>query len=181
MKKSTKKFIVLCCTIIALVLWNGIYMDYLFPGNFRCQPDCSLKNIIMFIPLGIKEELIFRYLPLILSTCIYVSMKKLGNKWAKISLISLSFFVFCVQFTFSSLHIPLDPIYRGIVYHLPPYPTLEELFNTFLLQGVLGLSLCLCYIIYIPKEKPLSLFQGKSLLASCFVHIVYNQLVVIIY
>lgn len=181
MKKILTKIFVLCCIIIVLVTWNGMYMSYFFPEDFRCQPDCSPNNLLMFIPLGIKEEVIFRYLPFVLSTCIYVSLKKIGEKWARISVVPLSILILFAQFVFSSLHIPLNPTYREIMYDLPPYPTFEELFNAFLLHGVLGISLCLCYIIYIPKDKPLSLLQVRSLLASCFVHIVYNQLVITIY
>ena len=156
-------------------------MSYLFPNDIRYQPDYSLENLLMLIPLGVKEELIFRYLPFIFATGVYVGIKKIGDKWAKISIIPLGIFMIAVQFIFSSLHLPLDPLYREMLYDLPPTPTFEELFDTFLLQGVLGIMLCISYWIYISKHRPLSLFQGKSLLASCFVHIVYNQLVITIY
>ncbi len=176
-----KKILIVCCILAALVVWNGIYMDYVFPGTNRCQPECSLKELLLFIPNGIKEELIFRYLPLLLVTCIYVWMRKIGVKWAKISIVPLAIFILAVQFVFSSLHIPLDPAYREMICELPPYPTFGELLKTFMLQGLLGTTLCVIYIIYIPKENPLSLLQGKCLLACCIVHIVYNQLVVTIY
>lgn len=181
MKKSITKFLILCCIIAVLVIWNGIYMSYLFPNNIRCQYDYSLENLLILIPLGIKEELIFRYLPFIFATGVYIGIKKIGDKWAKVSIIPLGIFIIAVQFIFSSLHLPLDPVYREMLYDLPPTPTFEELFDTFLLHGIAGISLCLSYIIYIPKHKPLSLLQGKSLLASCFVHIVYNQLVITLY
>ena len=181
MKKSIIKLLLLCSIIVVLVVWNGIYMNYLFPDYIRCQPECSLRNLLVFIPLGIKEEVIFRYLPLVLVTSVYVGLRKLKIKRAKMFIIPFGIFILVIQIVFSSLHIPLDPDYREILYGLPPYPTFEELLNAFLLHGVLGLSLCLCYIIYIPKNNPLSLLQIKSLLASCFVHIVYNQLVITIY
>ena len=181
MNKNIKKFLLLCCIIAVLVIWNGIYMSYLFTDYLRYQPECTLENLLMFIPWGIKEEIIFRYLPFMLATCIYVGLKKIGNKWANISIIPLGILILVVQFVFSSLHIPLDPVYREVLYELPPYPTFTELFETFLLQGIVGIFLCICYLIYISKEKPLSLLQLKSLLACCFVHIVYNQLVVVVY
>jgi len=181
MNKNIKKFLLLCCIIVALVIWNGIYMSYIFPDDVRCQPECTLENLLVLIPWGIGEELIFRYLPIILATFVYIGLKRIGEKWAKISIIPLGIFILAVQFVFSSLHIPLDPVYREILYELPPYPTFTELFDTFLLQGVLGILLCVSYLIYIPKEKPLSRLQLKSFLACCFVHIVYNQLVITLY
>ena len=181
MKKSVIKLLLLCIILAALVVWNGIYMECIFPDLIRCQPECTLNNLLILIQSGIKEECIFRYLPIIFSSWIYVTTKKYKNNWTSIIIILLVIFILCVQFIFSTLHIPLDPVYREILYELPPYPTFKELFDTFLLQGILGISLCVCYIIYIPKENPLNLFQIKSLIASCFVHIIHNQLIVILY
>ncbi len=179
MKKSITKFLILCCIIAVLVTWNGIYTVYILRD--REIWDIWLGSLIDFVLPGIKEEVIFRYLPFIFVTCIYVGLKKIGDKWAKISIIPIAIFMIAVQFVFSSLHLPLNPVYREILYELPPRPTFEELFDTFLLQGVAGIMLCISYIIYIPKNSPLSLLQIRSLLASSFVHIVYNQLVVILY
>lgn len=180
MKKSIIKFLFLCSIIAVLVIWNGIYMGYIFPDYIRCQPECSLKNLLTFVPLGIKEEIIFRYLPFLLVTYVYVRLKKIGMR-VKIFIIPLGIFILIIQIIFSSLHIPLDPDYREILYDLPPYPTIKELVDVFLLQGVLGIVLCLCYLLYISRNKPLYMLQVESLLVCCFVHILYNQLVVIIY
>jgi hypothetical protein len=179
--KKIVKILIVCCILAALVIWNGIYMDYISQDGVRWGLDCSLEYLLMFIPKGIVEELIFRYLPFMLAIGIYVGMRKMGPKWAKISIVPLAIFILAVQFVFSSLHIPLDPLYREMFYNLPPRPTFGELFNIFLLQGVVGISLCAIYVMFISKEKPFTLLQGKSLLACCIVHILYNQLVVTIY
>ncbi len=179
--KKIVKILIVCCVLAALVIWNGIFTNYIFADTVRCQSVYSLEDLLIYIPRGIVEELIFRYLPFMLATGIYVGMRKIGPKWAKISIVPLAIFILAVQFIFSSLHIPLDPAYREIVCELPPYPTFEELFRAFMLQGLFGIVLCVIYVTFISKEKPFSLLQGKCLLACCIVHIVYNQLVVSIY
>lgn len=170
-----KKIFITCCITAILVVWNGIYL--------KIFPDTTIIEfpLLTYITLGIKEEFLFRYIPFILATCIYIGLKKIGEKYAKLSIIPLGICILAIQLLFSSLHIPLDPVMREVLYGLPPSVTFEELFNIFLLDGILGISLCIVYIIFIPKEKPLSLLQVKSLLATCCVHIIYNEIVVNIY
>lgn len=177
MKRTLTKFLALCCIIMVLVLWNKIYTDLFLDDNVIYKEDFSLSNLFILILLGLKEEFIFRYLPFILTVFVYLKSKKNNPKLTNYTTILSAIFILSIQIIFSSLHTSWDPIYREIFYNLPPYPTFGELINTFLLHGVVGLALCISYIIYIPKDNPLSLLQGKSLLASCFVHIVYNQLV----
>ena len=178
MKKSIIKFLILCCIIAILVYWSGLYMKYVLPDHVAYRPECTVSKFIEFVLLGTKEELIFRYLPFILATCIYVWIKKMGNKSAKISLFPLVIFIFIVQIVFSSLHVTWDPIYREIFYGLPPSPSFDELFKAFLLHGIAGIAFCISYFIYIPKDKSLSLLQLRSLFASSFVHILSNQLII---
>jgi hypothetical protein len=176
MNKSVKKFFVLCCITAVLVVWDEIYASLFFTED--CQTKWSLIKRLILIPLGIREELIFRYLPILISTCIYLGFKKIGARWGKISLIPLGILILVVQFVFAIVHLPLDPLDREALYDLPPYPTLAEIIEAFFYHGIAGIVFCICYLIYIPKEKPLSLLQVKSLIASSFAHIVCNQLIV---
>ena len=174
--KSVKKFWVLCCIIAALVVWNEIYASLFFIEGYKIK--WSLVGRLMLIPMGIGEELMFRYFPILISTCIYLGLKKRGARCAKISLIPLGIFILVVQLVFAIVHLPLDPLHRQTVYDLPPYPTLAEIIKAFFQHGIAGIAFCICYLIYIPKEKPLSLLQVKSLIASSFAHIVCNQLII---
>ena len=175
MNKSVKKFFVLCCIIAALVAWDKIYASLFFEES---QGKWSLIKRLILIPLGIGEELEFRYLPFLISTCIYLGLKKIGARWGKKSLIPLGIFILVAQLLFAIVHLPLDPFRRETVYDLPPYPTLAEIIKAFFYHGIAGIAFCICYLIYIPKEKPLSLLQVKSLIASSFAHIMCNQLIV---
>ena len=179
MNKSLKKFFVLCCIIAALVICDEIYSSLFFTGERPIK--WSLIRSLMVIPMEIGEELIFRYLPILISTCIYLRFKKLGARWGKISLVTLGIFILVVQFVFAIMHLPLDPLRRQTVYDLPPYPTLFEILEAFFYYGTAGIVFCICYLIYIPKEKPLSLLQVKSLIASSFAHIVCNELLFILW
>lgn len=180
MKKSIINFLILCCIIAVLVIWNGIYMKYILPDHIAYKEEFSLSNLFILTLKGIKEEFIFRYIPFIAATVAYIKLKNRKIKWAMISIIPLGAFILIIQFVFSSLHVPWDPIYREVWYELPTqHPSLVELFNAFLLYGICGIAYCISYFIYIPKHQPLSLLQVKSLLASSFVHIAYNQLVLI--
>ena len=182
MNKSVKKFFVLCCIIAALVAWDEIYVSLFFTEGCETevwqtdgwQTKTTLIGRLILIPMGIGEELIFRYFPILISTCIYLGFKKMGDRWGKVSLIPLGIFILVVQLVFAIVHLPLDPINRETVYDLPPYPTLAEITKAFFYHGVAGIVFCICYLIYIPKEKPLSLLQVKSLIASSFAHIVCN-------
>ena len=176
MNKSVKKIFVLCCIIAALVVWDEIYASLFFTEG--CKLKWSLAGRLILIPMGIWEELIFRYLPILISTCIYLGFKKIGDRCGKISLIPLGIFILAVQIVFAIMHLPLDPCDREVVYNLSPYPTLTEIIKVFFQHGIAGIAFCICYLMYIPKEKPLSLLQVKGLIASSFVHIVCNQLVI---
>lgn len=176
MNKSVKKIFVLCCIITAVVAWDEIYASLFFTEGY--QTKWSLLRRLILIPMGIGEELIFRYLPILISTCIYLGFKKIGARWGKISLIPLGIFILVAQLVFAIMHLPLDPFDRETVYDLPPYLTLAEIIKAFFYHGIAGIAFCISYLIYIPKEKPLSLLQVKSLIASSFVHIVCNELVI---
>ena len=180
MNKFLTKFGFFCLIIVVLVEWNVIYNTYIFPDDIGFMPEYSWDSLLnILIPLGIKEEIIFRWIPILLSTVIIMFMRKKQTKWQKPTICFLVLFVLSVQIIFAFMHVPWDSVDREVLYNLPASPTFEELKKAFLLHGVVGIRLCISYIITIFKNTQLHLLQLYSVISSCFVQMVYIQLLIV--
>ena len=170
MKTDLKKIVIsIIITGLLLAYWKLIYIQYVDPeiGFILALDD--------IIPLGIYEEIVFRWLPYIVVSSIYVWSKKVSNpKLQGIILSVLILLIIFVQLISSIIHMPIDPIVRQYFYELPPRITSEELCKNFLSQGVLAIILSLTYYIWIDKKKPLKDLQLASLIACIITHIIYN-------
>lgn len=169
------KLLLLPCIIVGIVVWKDMYFKYVRP---EAVPLSGSDPWIEYVLKGVKEELAFRYLPFILVTCVYLELKKVGNKWARMALFPLGLLILTIQVLFSTLHLPIDPIYREVFYQLPASLTFDEIIKAFLFHGVSGIAFCISYLIFIHKERPLYLIQLQCLLASSFVHIMSNLYII---
>ena len=175
MNKIAKNAVFTIIAIALLVCWNVIYKTYISPG-VGWLPDKSFLIIY-----AIREDVVSRWLPFIIVSCFYVGFKKFKLEIKREYIIISVLFILVVQLGFALIHIPFDSVKREMLYDLGPNPTFKEFLDAFCLQGILGIVLSIVYYIYIPKNNPLSSLQILSLIMSCFVHVTYNYVLLLVY
>lgn len=171
MMRFIKKFGILCLIIVILFAWYQIW-DRIFDASGGVLLSWNLLG------LAVKEEIIFRWIPILLSTAIIVLMRKKQVRWQIPIFCFLALFVLIVQLVFALVHLPWDPLYREMVHELPASPTYSEILGVISNQGVMGVGFCISYFITISKNKPLHLLQLYSLISSSFVHFILNTLII---
>lgn len=171
MKKYIKIIVIITITTI---LWKWIYFNIFFKETVGIKIKISEEILINLIPNVIYEEVIFRLIPFLLAKKILYFLEKkfkLNNLHKKQAV----FMTFLIgQICFGTIHLQWDTNYRTIVMGLPPYPTINEHFEAFLLWGILGCLFATGFLRSIDKKENLIKQSIKGTITSIAIHFIYN-------
>ena len=164
----SKKVLVTIFLLVVCIVWNRFYC-------WMTDTESSYYIIdFMSFLLVMKEEAIFRYIPFMVATAIILLCWKLNVKKMTPIYALLIIAILVVQIVFALLHITWDENIREMVFQMPVKPEMSEYGLALSLQGVLGITLCVVYYLFINKRKPLWLAQLIPFIVCVVFHFINN-------
>ncbi len=164
----SKKILVTIFLLVICIAWNRFYC-----WITDTERSYFIADIMSFL-LAMKEEAIFRYPPFMVATAIVLLCRKLNIKKMTPIYAFLIIAILIVQIVFALMHIPWDENIREMVLEMPAKPQVSEYVTALALQGVLGITLCVVYYLFINKLKPLWLAQFIPFIVCVVFHFINN-------